>query len=651
MLRIRTTLLFVFSLTTLLSAGALAEDPVALVVEGQTATGLPAGQIVDSIASPSANQDGGWAFNFNTTDGTNTIGTIWGNATDGPGNLIRTEGTFPPYEQNTYESFWGFGSGGVSSYSPSCTNIDDGTTGLDGVWLDDTPIAVEEDVFPYLPGYWRSFGSRPGVTEDGIPYFVGGITDTQGGSTDIRGLFFGLDAAPVFLGGDSLPGLPAPLTSSASPGFDYRFSAFGTHYICEVNMDTGSTSNNQAMVFDGSGLMIDGQLVQEGSPVPASAGGLPGENWASFDYVGVTEDGTYMITGDTSGDTAADEFVLINGMIVMREGDSIDGYTLSGSIESGFMNDDGDYAVVWDVDLPTGENVEAMIFNRQVVLMEGDYVDTDGDGLPNSDSFLDNFTGMAALVVADRKADNSVTAYFTADVSMPDTPPAQARAGQILPPDEAAGRDEPFEIKSTLEVVVEIGYGLTFSAAVPAMLSEFLCDPQADGVHISWRIFGDLEDSSFILRADNGHRTWEVPFVSVAGGLFTAIDTAAEGDQVTYTLMIADPDGIETVTGEQSVRPEVPTPNLVLQGAYPNPFNPETKISFRVGASQHVELSVYDMSGRLVGVLANQVFTAGDHQVSWNGRDLNGARVPSGTYVARVVSDLDVQTSKLMLVK
>ena len=221
----------------------------------------------------------------------------------------------------------------------------------------------------------------------------------------------------------------------------------------------------------------------------------------------------------------------------------------------------------------------------------------------------------------------------------------------MLPADESAGRDEQYEENPSLVVVVEIGYGLTFSAAVPAMLSEFLCDPQADGVHISWRIFGDLEGSSFILRADNGNRTWVVPFTQAAGGLFTAIDTAAEGDEVTYTLMVAGPDGIETVTGEQNVRPEVPTPSLVLQGAFPNPFNPETKISFRVGASQHVELTVYDMSGRLVGVLADQVFPAGDHEVSWNGRDLNGARVPSGTYLARVVSDQDVQTAKIMMVK
>lgn len=648
MLKFSYNLFLILSLTTLLATGASAEDPVALIVEGQTVNGLPAGQIVDSIANPAANQDGGWAFNFNASDGTTTIGSIWGNATGGAGDLIRIEGTFPPYAQYSYESFWGFGGGGVCAYSAMSDNIENGSTSLDGVWLDDSPIAVEEMVFPHLAGYWWSFASRPGVTQDGIPYFVGGITETEGGSTNNRGLFYGLDATPKFLGGDSLPGLPAPLSTSPV-SFDVRFSSLGTHYICEVDLDTGSTSNDGAMVYDGEGLLIDGQLVLESMPVPASAGGLVGENWDNFDFLGTTEDGKYMITGDTDGDTATDEFVLINGVIVLREGEMIDGYTLSGSIEGGFMNEDGDFAVIWDVNLPTGENVEALIFNGQVVLMEGDFVDTDGDGLPNNDSTLDNFTGISSLVVASRAADSSVTAFFTADISTPDPPPAAA--GKDLPADEAAGREELYEVESNLEVVVEIGYALTLGGSVPVMLSEFLCHPEADGVHIRWRAYGDVANTRFILRADNGVSSWDVPFIQTADGLFTAIDTAAEGEEITYTLLVADADGMESVTGQQSVRPEVPTPGFVLKGAYPNPFNPETKISFRVGSSQHVELTVYDMSGRLVGMLADRVYPAGDHEVSWNGRDLHGARVPSGTYMARVVSDLDVQNVKLMLVK
>jgi hypothetical protein len=488
------------------------------------------------------------------------------------------------------------------------------------------------------------------VTEDGIPYFVGGIRETPTGSTSIRGLFYGMDATPVFLGGDSLPGLPAPLTANSSPSFDYRYSAYGSHYIAEVDMDTGSSTNDNAMIFDGEGLLIDGQLVQEDTPVPAAAGGLPGENWDNFDYLGINEAGDYLMTGDTNGDTATDEYVLINGVIELREGDVVSGYTLSGSIEKAFMNNSGDWAVIWDVDLPTGENVEVLIFNREIVLMEGDYVDTNGDGLPDDNSFLTDFTGIASLVVGPRAEDDAVTVYFTADVSMPD-PPVMAGGDLPQPADEEAGVDVPFNPEPTTEVVLEIGYAMTFDGAVPAMLTEFLCDPQADGVHITWRAQGDLGGAEFILRAHNGETTWDVPFTRTAEGLFTAVDTRATGDEVTYTLLVAYADGRESVTGEQSVRPELPVREFVLIGGHPNPFNPETKISFRVGASQHVELMVYDLSGRLVGVLADQVFSAGTHEVSWNGRDLHGARVPSGTYMARAVSDQEVQTTKLMLVK
>jgi hypothetical protein len=115
--------------------------------------------------------------------------------------------------------------------------------------------------------------------------------------------------------------------------------------------------------------------------------------------------------------------------------------------------------------------------------------------------------------------------------------------------------------------------------------------------------------------------------------------------------MITGTDGEARLLGEQAVRLETPAAGITLQGAYPNPFNPETKITFRVGTAQQVQLAVYDLSGRLVTVLANEMFTEGVHQVSWNGRDQNGAAVPSGTYFARTTGDQGVQTAKLMLVK
>ena len=57
------------------------QECIILIVEGETVNGLPDGQIVDSIANPAANHSGGWGFNFNATDGTVTLGAIFGNAT------------------------------------------------------------------------------------------------------------------------------------------------------------------------------------------------------------------------------------------------------------------------------------------------------------------------------------------------------------------------------------------------------------------------------------------------------------------------------------------------------------------------------------------------------------------------------------------
>jgi hypothetical protein len=563
--------------------------------------------------------------------------------------ILRQEGTFPPYVQGSFESFWGMGAGGVTCYSAISEYEDGSVTGLDGVWLDDVPVAVEEMVFPYLDNYWWSFGSRPGCTEDGIPHFVGGITDTQGGSTELRGLFYGMDAQPLMMTGDLLPGLPAPLTSSGI-SFDYRFSKYGTHYIAEVTMDTGDTGSNTAYTLDGEGLLIDGQLVLEGTPVPEAAGGFPGENWSGFDYTSVTEDGSYMFTGDTSGPSEEDEFLLINGMIILREGKDIGDLVVMGAIESAAMNEDGDYVCIWDVDLPTGENVEAMIFNGDVVLKEGDIIDIDGDGVPEPDAVIDAFTGISTVVLSDRDEDGNVSVYFTADVDVP-TGLGRGTDGMVVLANDELGLDEDLVIEPSNRAVLEFGYGLTFGGTVSAMLGEMDCAVVNEGVAINWRMSGDSDAHRLSLQATSQGRSWDVPFQTEAGGLFTAIDREAFGGEVRYSLYITGSDGEPRVLGEKSIQLETPRPGIVLNGAFPNPFNPETKVTFRVGTDQRVQLGIYDLAGRLVTVLADEVFTTGVHQVSWNGTDRNGAAVPSGTYFARAMSGEGMESVKLMLVK
>ena len=84
---------------------------------------------------------------------------------------------------------------------------------------------------------------------------------------------------------------------------------------------------------------------------------------------------------------------------------------------------------------------------------------------------------------------------------------------------------------------------------------------------------------------------------------------------------------------------------------YPNPFNPSTTIDFSVPSLSDVNISVYDINGRLVNTLMNSTLTSGTYSVVWNGDDLNGNAVSAGIYMYSLTSDETSITNKMILVK
>ncbi|MBM3320546.1 MAG: T9SS type A sorting domain-containing protein [Candidatus Eisenbacteria bacterium] len=87
----------------------------------------------------------------------------------------------------------------------------------------------------------------------------------------------------------------------------------------------------------------------------------------------------------------------------------------------------------------------------------------------------------------------------------------------------------------------------------------------------------------------------------------------------------------------------------------PNPFNPNTAIEFTLPADAFVDLSVYDVSGRLVrGLLLGELAAGsyvGDRAVPWDGTDDSGAAVRSGVYFYRLKADGREMTRKMVLVR
>ncbi len=89
----------------------------------------------------------------------------------------------------------------------------------------------------------------------------------------------------------------------------------------------------------------------------------------------------------------------------------------------------------------------------------------------------------------------------------------------------------------------------------------------------------------------------------------------------------------------------------VAFSASPNPFNPVTTISYSLTTDQQVEVSIYDVSGRLIRTLVNQNMPAGEHTVQWDARSNNGSTVASGVYLYQLRTGNTLRTRQLVLMK
>ena len=107
--------------------------------------------------------------------------------------------------------------------------------------------------------------------------------------------------------------------------------------------------------------------------------------------------------------------------------------------------------------------------------------------------------------------------------------------------------------------------------------------------------------------------------------------------------------GAVTPTGAD----DTPLPaSFVLHANVPNPFNPITTIHYDIPAGgADVNITVFDVAGRLVRALVNEHRAPGTWSVEWNGEDDRGARVASGVYFYRMRAGSFVDTKKMVLLK
>jgi hypothetical protein len=144
-------------------------------------------------------------------------------------------------------------------------------------------------------------------------------------------------------------------------------------------------------------------------------------------------------------------------------------------------------------------------------------------------------------------------------------------------------------------------------------------------------------------------------FRNIAGGPIPADrgttyeDTDVRPGQ-TYRYRI----GAMDVDGEflsRTVSVTTPVWRSELKQNVPNPFNPNTTISFYLSGTVSTSLRIYDTRGRLVRVLAEGAMEPGAHAIVWDGTNDDGLPVGSGVYFYRLRAGGDVFTRKMTLLK
>jgi hypothetical protein len=170
------------------------------------------------------------------------------------------------------------------------------------------------------------------------------------------------------------------------------------------------------------------------------------------------------------------------------------------------------------------------------------------------------------------------------------------------------------------------------SGAALAAIGLFYDDWQGTGSPVTPNLLGVLTYSTGVSANDTTFRP-AFPYVQTPW----AGTGACGGDAVAYTqptVLGASPTGILGLSAPS-----------VIMSSYPNPFTSQNTIQYHVETSAMVQISLYDINGRLIRTLVNEQKSAGDYTLDWSGAGLG-----TGTYYARAAQGDKVQQT-LKLVK
>jgi len=205
--------------------------------------------------------------------------------------------------------------------------------------------------------------------------------------------------------------------------------------------------------------------------------------------------------------------------------------------------------------------------------------------------------------------------------------------------------------------------------SLPVELTAFSGKSVNTSVVLSWETASEIENLGFVIERRQHGKEWaEIAsyktYESLRGqGSVTHNTSYSFIDEVvipgqTYHYRLGDVDYSgnlkyhhEVSVTVKSIEAKEYPQAFILRPAYPNPFNPTTRIQYDLLEAANITVAIYDITGKLVITLINQQQKPGPKIVTWDVTDQTGNQIGAGIYLYRVNTDYYFQTGKLILIK
>ncbi len=186
---------------------------------------------------------------------------------------------------------------------------------------------------------------------------------------------------------------------------------------------------------------------------------------------------------------------------------------------------------------------------------------------------------------------------------------------------------------------------------VPVQLSSINVERNGWDAELRWEIARADGLAGFnVLRATDGAARVQVNSDLIVGTRdFEFVDAVAPVGAATYWLQEVTSSGTKIEHGPFQLGEAKGGALVHMAAGAPNPFKGRTSISYAIRDSRSVNLSVYDVRGRLVTTLVNAQQSAGSYTATWGGHTDGGTPVASGVYVIRLQAGDVVQQQKVTM--